>query len=95
MTTGRLESTSDAAISGSNFAADAAIELQAEVARFSLTLSELQKLQQGDVLVTGRRIGERVALRVSGQPFAEGELVDVEGELGVRILAFSAKEPTP
>lgn len=71
------------------FAADTPLELQVEIARFSLSLGELQRLQPGDVLVTGRRIGERVSLRVSGQTFAEAELVDVEGELGVRLLSFA------
>jgi type III secretion system YscQ/HrcQ family protein len=76
--------------SRSDFAVDAPIELQVEVARFSLTLAELQRLRPGDVLATGRRIGEHVKLRIAGQAFAEGELVDIEGELGVRILTFNA-----
>jgi flagellar motor switch protein FliM len=37
------------------------------------------------VIETGRRIAEPVTLRVAGQVVARGELVDVEGELGVRI----------
>jgi type III secretion system YscQ/HrcQ family protein len=97
MTTGRIESPApspDLSEStnggpGPDFAADAVIELTVEVARFSLTVAELSRLRAGDVLVTGRRIGERVQLRVSGGLFAEGELVDVEGEVGVRIVSFA------
>jgi flagellar motor switch/type III secretory pathway protein FliN len=37
------------------------------------------------VLLTGRRIGEAVTLRAAGRPLAHGELVDVEGEIGVRL----------
>jgi flagellar motor switch/type III secretory pathway protein FliN len=83
-----VESTPQAA-STSHIASDAPIELQVEIARFSLSLGELQRLQAGDVLSTGRRIGEHVSLRVGGQAFAEAELVDVEGEVGVRLLRFS------
>jgi len=72
-----------------DFALDAHIELQVEVARFTLTLAELQRLRPGDVLATGRRIGEHVTLRVAGQAFAEAELVDIEGELGVKLLSFA------
>ncbi|MET0389464.1 MAG: FliM/FliN family flagellar motor switch protein [Polyangiales bacterium] len=100
MTTGRIESPAPSpALSDStnggpspDFAADAAIELTVEVARFSLTVAELSRLRAGDVLVTGRRIGERVQLRVSGSLFAEGELVDVEGEVGVRLLSFAQRQ---
>ncbi len=67
-------------------ARDAPIELAVEIARFRVRLDELERLAPGDVLVTGRRIGERVTLRAAGVAVAEGELVDVEGELGIRIL---------
>jgi type III secretion system YscQ/HrcQ family protein len=68
-----------------DLARDAPIEISLEIARFQLQLGELEKVAPGDVLATGRRIGETVTLRAANQPFAEGELVDVEGELGVRI----------
>lgn len=71
-------------------AADAPIELSLELARFQLTLGELQRVAPGDVLLTGRRIGHAVTLRTAGRAFAEGELVSVEGEIGVRITRVLA-----
>jgi type III secretion system YscQ/HrcQ family protein len=68
-----------------DLARDAPIEVALEIARFQLRLQELEAIGPGDVLATGRRIGESVTLRAANQVFAEGELVDVEGELGVRI----------
>jgi type III secretion system YscQ/HrcQ family protein len=68
-----------------DLARDAPIEVALEIARFQLRLDELERVRPGDVLVAGRRIGEAVTLRAANQPIAEGELVDVEGELGVRI----------
>jgi type III secretion system YscQ/HrcQ family protein len=91
MTTGNVDTTADLGEPGQGFAADTPIEMQVEVARFSLSFEELQRLRAGDVLVTGRRIGERVVLRISGRSFAEGELVDVEGEIGVRLLSFTTE----
>lgn len=70
---------------GADLARDAPIEVALEIARFQLRLDELERVLPGDVLVTGRRIGETVTLRAANQLIAEGELVDVEGELGVRI----------
>lgn len=68
-----------------DLARDAPIEVALEIARFQVRLDELERVRPGDVLVTGRRVGEAVTLRAANQAFAEGELVDVEGELGVRI----------
>lgn len=93
MTTGTIEKASAAgdttATINPHIASDAPIELQVEIARFSVSLGELQRLQAGDVLTTGRKLGERVSVQVGGRAFAEGELVDVDGEVGVRLLGFS------
>ena len=70
---------------GPGIASDAPIELCLELARFTLPLGEISALRAGEVLCTGKAIGERVTLRAAGQPFAYGELVEVEGEVGVRI----------
>jgi type III secretion system YscQ/HrcQ family protein len=88
MTTGRLSQAPEPKPVAPNLAADAPLELNVELARFSLTLGELQRTQPGDVLITGRRIGEAVTLRVAGRAIAQGQLVDVEGEIGVRITQF-------
>jgi type III secretion system YscQ/HrcQ family protein len=70
---------------GPGIASDAPIELCLELARFTLPLDAIAALRPGEVLCTGKAIGERVTLRAAGQAFAHGELVEVEGEIGVRI----------
>lgn len=67
-------------------AGDAPVELCLELARFRLTLAELSALRPGEVLSTGRTIGERVTLTASGHAIAHGELVDIDGEVGLRVL---------
>lgn len=68
-------------------AGDAPVEVSVEIARFTLTIAQLGKLKPGEILLTRRPIGERVTLRAGRHAFASGELVDVEGEVGVRIVS--------
>jgi len=70
-------------------AGDVPIEVAVEIARFTLALEEIGALRPGEILSTGCPIGERVTLRVGGRVVASGELVDVEGDVGVRILSTS------
>lgn len=70
-------------------AGDVPVEVTVEIARFTLALEEIGALRAGEILSTGCPIGERVTLRVGGRVIASGELVDVEGDVGVRILSTS------
>jgi type III secretion system YscQ/HrcQ family protein len=69
--------------------AAAPIEVVAELGRFTLRGDEVLGLGPGTVLTLGRARGTAVALRVGGEIWAEGELVDVEGELAVRVTRSS------
>jgi flagellar motor switch/type III secretory pathway protein FliN len=64
---------------------DAPVVVRVELGSVSLTASEWARLRPGDVIETGRRLSEPAILRVGGRAVARGELVDVEGELGVRV----------
>jgi type III secretion system YscQ/HrcQ family protein len=66
-------------------ALDAPLVVRVELGALSMTAREWARLRAGDVIETGRRIAEPVALRIGGRTVARGELVDVEGEVGVRI----------
>lgn len=61
------------------------IVVRVEVASITLTAREWAKLAPGDVIETGVPLAEPVILRVAGREMARGELVAVDGELGVRI----------
>lgn len=76
-------------IGGGEPLGDAPVELCLELARFTLRLDELSALRRGEVLSTGRTIGERVALSAGGRTVAHGELVDIDGEIGVRIAELA------
>lgn len=64
---------------------DAPVVVRVELGSVTLSARKWTELAPGDVIETGRRIGEPVVLRVAGRELARGELVNVEGELGVRI----------
>jgi type III secretion system YscQ/HrcQ family protein len=63
------------------------VVVRVEVGSAQMTAREWSQLGAGDVIALGKRIGENVVLRVGGAEVARGELVDVEGEIGVRIVA--------
>jgi type III secretion protein Q len=80
------KSMSSSGEGANELAADAPIELCLELARFSLPLRELSALRPGEVLSTGSAVGAVVTLSASGRPVARGELVEIEGEVGMRVL---------
>jgi flagellar motor switch/type III secretory pathway protein FliN len=67
--------------------ADMPVEIVAELGRVSLRGEEVAALAPGAILRLGRLGGAPVSLRVGEQLWAEGELVSVDGELGVRVTA--------
>jgi flagellar motor switch/type III secretory pathway protein FliN len=68
-----------------NLALDAPLVVRIEVGSVTLTARDWAELRPGDVLETGLRLSEPAVLRVAGREVARGELVSVDGELGVRI----------
>lgn len=66
----------------------APIEIVAEVGRLTLRGDEILGLHRGSVLTLGHH-GQTVDLIVGGRRWAKGELVNVDGELGVRITELA------
>ncbi len=69
--------------------AEAPLVVRVEVGSVTLSAREWAALRPGDVIETKQRIAEPVVLRVGGREVARGELVNVEGEVGVRIRSLS------
>ncbi len=67
--------------------ADAPVVVRVEIGVAELRAREWAELAPGDVVGLGRRVAEPVILRVAGREVARGELVDLDGEVGVRILS--------
>jgi flagellar motor switch/type III secretory pathway protein FliN len=73
---------------------EAPLVVRVELASVSLAAREWACLKPGDVLETRRRLGGPVVLRAGGQALAHGELVNIEGELGVRVTRLLPPEAT-
>jgi len=56
--------------------------------RLTFARRDVVGLGPGAVLALGRAGAAPVVLRVGGEVWAEGELCEVEGELGVRVTAM-------
>ena len=70
---------------------EAPVVVRVELGAVSMPASDWAKLRPGDIIETGQRIAEPVVLRIAGHAVARGELVDVDGELGVRIRELVQK----
>jgi flagellar motor switch/type III secretory pathway protein FliN len=65
---------------------EAPVVVRVEVGAARMRAREWAELMPGDVVALGRKIAEPVVLRVAGLEVARGELVQIDGEIGVRIL---------
>lgn len=70
--------------------AEVPVVVRVEMGQVTLPAAQWADLAPGDVLTLGKEVGGPVVLRAAGTVIAEGELVNVDGELGVRITRVGA-----
>lgn len=87
--------SSESAPDAADVLGDVPVVVRVEVGAVTLRARQWAALEPGDVVMTGARVADRVTLRVGGVEVAQGELVDVDGELGVRIHAKTHGGGTP
>ncbi|MDQ3263336.1 MAG: FliM/FliN family flagellar motor switch protein [Myxococcota bacterium] len=64
------------------------LEVEVELTRLRLSVSELANLRAGSLVPLHINSSEPVVLRVGDRAVARAELVEIEGEVGARILAL-------
>lgn len=69
-----------------DIAADVPVQVVAVMGKRSVTLKEMAALRMGEVIELNRPANEIVDLVAGGKLIAKGELVEIEGKLGVRIV---------
>lgn len=69
-----------------NLLRDVPAPVVVELGRLSMNTAQVVRLRQGQILKLPRGANDPVDLTVNGKLFARGELIEVEGELGVRLL---------
>jgi flagellar motor switch protein FliM len=82
------EAAEGAAADGADLINDIPLQIVVELARIPVTAEQVVALKVGQVIDLNRVPGEPVELSVNGKVVARGELVEVEGHLGVRILSL-------
>lgn len=72
------------------------VVVRVEIGEALMAARDWASLGRGDVVALGRRVGALVLLRVGGVPLARGELVELDGEVAVRIVErFIGEATTP
>lgn len=61
------------------------VKVQAVLGRSRMDIGSLLKLRTGDVLELDRRVGEPVDIFVNNRPIARGEIVLIDGAIGVTL----------
>lgn len=69
-----------------DLAPDVPVNLVAVIGKTTTTVGDLMQTRVGGVIDLGRPPGETVDLVANGRLIARGELVEMDGQLGVRIL---------
>jgi len=81
---GGMSGTSD----GAELLGDVPLQLTVELARLPMTADAVVALRVGQVVDLQRTATEPVELSVNGKVVARGELVEIEGQLGVRVQSL-------
>jgi hypothetical protein len=71
---------------------DARVELTVGLGTTQLSLRQVFELAVGQIVPLGRPLAGPFEIRAQGSLVGRGELVDVEGELGVRIVSLGEQE---
>lgn len=91
LTVERDRTSDDEAETLSDVLLDTPVVVRVELGAVSMTAREWAELCAGDVIETAQRIAEPVVLRIAGREVGRGELVNVEGQVGVRIQKLYAE----
>jgi hypothetical protein len=68
---------------------DAHLEVTVQLGATRLSLRQLGELAVGQLIALGRPLAGPYEVRAAGRVVGQGELVDIDGELGVRIVSIA------
>jgi flagellar motor switch protein FliN len=69
-----------------NLTSDIPVQIVAVLGKKSVTVKDIVSLRMGEVVELNRLPNEAIDLVANGKLIAKGELVDIDGRLGLRIL---------
>jgi flagellar motor switch/type III secretory pathway protein FliN len=68
---------------------DAMLEVTVQLGTARLSLRQLGELAIGQIVALGRPLAGPYDIHAAGRVVGQGELVDIDGELGVRIVSIA------
>jgi len=74
---------------GAELLNDIPLQISVELARVPVSAEDVVSMKIGQVIDLNRMAGEPIDLSVNGKIVARGELVEIEGNLGVRVLSLA------
>ncbi|MBL8917715.1 MAG: type III secretion system cytoplasmic ring protein SctQ [Myxococcaceae bacterium] len=74
---------------GADLLNDVPLQIAVEVGRLPISAEDVVGLKVGHVFDLNRQVGEPLDLSVNGKVVARGELVEIEGNLGIRIVSLA------
>ncbi len=83
------EEGGDVAPEAAGLLEDITVAMVVELGRVMVSAADVVQLRPGQVIELARAPGEPVDLVVDGKRIGKGELVEIDGELGVRILSLA------
>jgi flagellar motor switch protein FliN/FliY len=69
-----------------NLLAGISLRMSVEVGSASLTFAELLELGEGQVVELDRQVNDLLDILVNGTLVAKGEIVDISGRYGIRVV---------
>ncbi len=81
-----VEEFDEVAREASRMTADVPVQVVAVMGKKTISMKELINMKMGQVIDLARPVNETIDLVAGGKMVAKGELVDIDGKLGVRIV---------
>ncbi len=81
-------SAKDAELQAPELLNDIPLHVAIELGRIAMSAEQVVALRSGQVINVGKGPNDGVDLSVNGKIVAHGELVEIEGQLGVRVTAL-------
>ncbi len=86
-----LESTTSDLDIGNDMFHNIPVNLSVELGRSQVCLKEIYELTEGSIIELDRLVGEPLDLVVNGQVIAQGEVVAIDNNYGLRVTNIVAK----
>lgn len=65
------------------------VQLAVEVGRVEVSVRDILQMAPGTVMSIGRAAGEPVTLMLNGRPVGRAEIVDIDGDYGIRVVEIA------